>query len=734
MRTARKNRTSISATPHSSDPFWLRFLDPLGLALILLLILVAYWPARYGPLLLDDDINITRPDLQSTHGLYRIWFDPTSTAQYYPLVHTAFWIEHRLWGDEVLGYHLATLAWHMLATVLLYAVVRKLEIPGALLAAALFALHPVMVESVAWMAEQKNTLSAVFYLAALWQYLNFNESRAAPRYILALFLFALALCTKTSTAPLPATVLLILWCKKGRISWRNDVWPLVPFFVLGIAAGLTTSWVERHVSGTEGVEFELSPLQRFLLAGRIVWFYLAKLFWPADVAFIYPRWTIDPAEWWQWLFPLAAIATTLALLAIHRRTRAPLAAWLLFCVMLSPAIGFFNISYFAISFVADHFQYLASLGVIVFVAGGTVRAAESFDPPWRQLAISLCLLSVGLLSALSRHQAHFFADAVAYNQKTIDRNPNCWLAHTNLANALIDRGKSDEAIKHLQTAIQIESDPSLAQITVNLRSDLLNTRAEQLILNNRLREAVDDLKQAVQLDPANVDAHYNLGNVLMQLNRFPEAISVFETALKLHPSDSRTHNNLGLTLSKAGRTNDAMKHWQEAIRIQPDNIEARNNLGAALLALGKPQEAIEQFRSAVASQPHEVRSLSNLANTLADAGYRDEAIQHFEKALSLDPNSAKAHTGLAIVLQQIGRNSEAVEHYREAVRIQPDFIEVYAKLAQTFATMNRSNDAIAAAEKGIQAARHTGNEILAGKIEDWLSHYRTELRRAPEHP
>lgn len=324
----------------------------------------------HGGLVWDDDDNITRSELQSASGLYRIWFDPTATAQYYPLVHTVFWLEHKLWGNAYLGYHLVNVLWHTLAVGLLYLILTRLKIPGALLATAIFAVHPVMVESVAWMTEQKNTLSAVFYLGALLMYIEFDESRGSSRYFIALALFALALMTKTATVTLPVALLVIFWWQRGTLSWQRDVRPLMPFFALSVACGLTTVWVERTYLRGDSASYELTYLQRSLLAGRDIWFYLSKLAWPANLSFTYFRWTIDPAQWWQWTFSIAAIATTFVLWLIRKRWRAPLAGWLFFCGTLFPVLGFIYMYMFTYTYVADHLQYLAALGMIVLVSAG----------------------------------------------------------------------------------------------------------------------------------------------------------------------------------------------------------------------------------------------------------------------------------------------------------------------------------------------------------------------------
>src|SRR4051794_8569096 len=306
MARRKRNRSPQPKQDVKSNPVHTTTYKPIALAIVLIATCLAYLPALHGSRLWDDDAHITKPELQSLTGLYRIWFEIGATQQYYPLLHTAFWMEHKLWGESMLGYHLVNLLWHLVAVTLLYLILTRLKIPGALLAAAMFALHPVMVESVAWITEQKNTLSAVFYLGAMFAYLRFDESRRRSLYFHALALFVLGLLTKTVTASLPAALLVIFWWQRGTISLRRDVLPLLPFFFLGALAGLLTAWVERKLIGAEGADFALAPLDRIVLAGRIIWFYLSKTLWPANLIFMYPRWKVDLAQLWQWLFSIAA--------------------------------------------------------------------------------------------------------------------------------------------------------------------------------------------------------------------------------------------------------------------------------------------------------------------------------------------------------------------------------------------------------------------------------------------
>ena len=275
-------------------------------ALMLCATLVAYLPALRGGLLWDDNMHVTRADLRSLHGLWRIWFDLGATQQYYPLLHSAFWLEHRLWGDAVLGYHLTNVVLHAASAFLVVMIVRRLSLPGAWLAGFVFALHPVCVEAVAWISEQKSTLSGVFYLAAALIYLHFDRTRRKSQYFAALGLFVLALMSKTVTATLPAAILVIFWWQRGRLDWRRDVLPLVPWLAVGASAGLFTAWVEStpRLIGAQGPQYALTWLQRLLLAGRVPWFYAWKVLWPADLMFTYPHWKIDSGDLRQYLFPL----------------------------------------------------------------------------------------------------------------------------------------------------------------------------------------------------------------------------------------------------------------------------------------------------------------------------------------------------------------------------------------------------------------------------------------------
>jgi tetratricopeptide (TPR) repeat protein len=724
------------------------------LGLILLTVLVVYWPALRGGVLWDDAGHITKPELQSVGGLFRIWFEMGATQQYYPLLHTAFWLEHKLWGDSVLGYHLVNVLWHSLSVVLLYLILTRLKVPGALLAAAIFALHPVMVESVAWISEQKNTLSAVFYLSAMLAYLKCDESRKQRYYILALALFALGLLTKTVTATLPAALLVIFWWQRGSLSWRRDVWPLMPYFILGAVAGLTTAWVERELIGAEGVEFEMSLWQRGLLAGRVVWFYLATLLWPVNLMFNYPRWTIDPAVAWQWIFPIAAVAMTAGLWAIRGRTRAPLAAWLLFVGTLFPVLGFLNVYPFLFSFVADHFQYLASLGVIVLAAAGIAVAISQLTTEQQKIGRAVCVLMVAMLAVLSWRQSHMYADAVTLYRTTIDRNPDAFMALNNLGMELAAQGDYLEAIELYRSSLRIK--PDFAQTHNNLGFALTQVKQsaeaiehiEQAIrlrpdfaeanLNfgialrqqGRLAEAIECVRKVVIARPEYAEAHSNLGNLLIQVGHVSEGIDELRLAVAQRPDDPMLLNNLGSALTRTGRISEAIEPLKRAVRINPDYYQAHNGLGLALSALGKSTEAIQHLKMAVELKPNYANAHCNLGNMLSSTGEIKSAIEHYRRAIEIRPEFAEARYKLAMALTHTGQPEQAIEHFEAAMRLEPNNLQIYASLAQTLAMANRSPEALATAQKGIEVARSTNQLEELKQFEDWMRKYRVQMQSA----
>ncbi len=626
-------------------------------AALLAATLVAYGPALRGEFLWDDDAHVTRPELRSWQGLGRIWFELGATQQYYPLLHTAFWIQWHLWGDSTLGYHVVNVVLHVAVAALGALVLRRLEVPGASLAAAIFALHPVHVESVAWLTELKNTLSAVFYLSAALLYLRFDESRHGRWYGAAFALFLLGLLSKTVTATLPAALLVIFWWQRGRLSWRRDVLPLAPWFVLGALAGVFTAAVERKLIGAEGASFDLTAVERCLIAGRALWFYLGKLAWPADLMFIYPRWNIDATAWWQYLFPAAALALFGGLWLLRRRARGPLAGMLFFAGTLFPALGFLNVYPFRYSFVADHFQYLASWGVISLAAAGIAVWLARLQRWQHPVGYAVGIVLLAVLAGLTRQQSRLYAGFETLFRTTIDRNPTCWMAHNNLGIALAERGQVDEASGHFRRALEIKPDHAEAHNNLSLA----------LQRQGKLDEAIAHARIALRFNPNYAECHFHLGNTLSQQGQVAEAIGHFQRALEIRPDYPKAHINLGIALLGQRHLDEAERHFRRALEIEPDYIGARQNLGVALYEQGKTREALDQWRDVLGRQPDQVAILNRCAWILAtdpDAAIRNgaEATALAERAVrQTQARDATVLDTLAAAYAEAGRFAEAVQ-------------------------------------------------------------------------
>lgn len=506
--------------------------------LLLAATLAAYLPAMDGAFIWDDDAHVTKPELRSLEGLGRIWFDVGATQQYYPLLHTAFWVEYQLWGDDPRGYHCVNIFLHAAAASLLFFVLRRLEIPGAAVAAAIFAMHPVNVESVAWISELKNTLSAVFYFSAALVYLEFDEKRKPSLYYGALGVFILGLLSKTVTATLPAALLVVFWWKRGRLR-RSDWLPLIPWLVVGAVAGFFTAWVERELIGARGEEFVLGPAQRTVIAGHAVWFYFGKIFWPAHLIFSYPRWQINVRDWRQWVYPASAAAVVGGLWAVRGRGRGPLAAALFFIGTLVPVLGFFNVYPYVFSFVADHFQYLACVGIIsAFSAGITLMVRRT---PIAVRALPWVVPAV--LAVLTYRQSQIYSDPQTLYEATLRENPASWLVHNNLGNVYGKADRLSDAMNQFHEALALK--PDFGEAHGNL--------AMALALDGQSDEAIREYRLAIQDHSPDRDAHHNLGILLAQTGQYSDAAGEFQQAIADTPEDASDYLNLVKVYSRLGR-------------------------------------------------------------------------------------------------------------------------------------------------------------------------------------
>jgi tetratricopeptide (TPR) repeat protein len=415
---------------------------------------------------------------------------------------------------------------------------------------------------------------------------------------------------------------------------------------------MVTVWLEAHHVGAVGESWNLGVAERALVAGRALWFYLAALAWPVGLTFVYPQWELDPTSVAQLLYPAAAVVAVVALfLARHRLGRGPLVAALYFAGTLAPALGFLDVYPFRFSFVADHFQYLAAIGPLVAAAAGITLAMGRLEPRWRRwLQPSLHGLLLSTLFLLCWSQSRMYADAERLYRTTVARNDACWMAHTHLGLLLMETGRHDEAMTHLQKAQALH--PRQADAHSNLGLLFMDM--------GRTSEASEQLLKALALDPDHADAHNNLGALLAHDGRLDEAMRHLRQALALHPEHAEIHYNLGDLLARGGRTDEAVAHYQKALALHPGYADAHNNLGLLLAQLGNPTEAMARFRRALELDPGHANAHNNLGVLLAKAGQLDPAIEHHRQALSIDPTQTSHLDNLVSALLRRGRVSEAV--------------------------------------------------------------------------
>ncbi len=595
--------------------------------LLLAITVLSYSSALTGGYIWDDDMYLTENKaLTSVHGLARIWTTPNASPQYYPMVFTTFWIERHLWGLNPFGYHLVNVLLHASVACLLYFLLLRLEVPGAWFVALVFAVHPVEVETAAWISERKNVLSGVFYMLSAIAFLHFfgvwDRGQLFPRedakmrktpsaervrgthnskgvhekpktqveeprancivllrgfaasrenllyYFAGLAFFICALLSKTVTCTLPAALLIVLWWKRGRVT-RTEALSLAPLFALGAGMGLLTAWLEKTHVGASGAAWSLGFAERLLVAGRALCFYAWKLLWPLHLSFNYERWAINAGTWWQYLYLLAAAAVLLALWAgCSRIGRGPLAAALFFAASLFPALGFFDVFPFRYSYVADHFQYLASIGPITLVVACIAGYVLKHHEQRLKIFTVAAVVVVSLLAVKTWRQGKIFADPWTLWNQTLASNPESSLAHNNIGSILARQGKHQEALDHFA--------------------------------------------QALKLSPSREIPHYNMGFELATLGRIDEAIEQYEESLKIRPNYVKALNNLGSLLAQKGRIEDAVRCWTDVVEIDPDYTGAHSNLLMAYSRLGDSAAARREYDRIKVLDPAKAEKLRNM--------------------------------------------------------------------------------------------------------------------------
>jgi Flp pilus assembly protein TadD len=678
----------------------------LGLAVALLaLTVIVYWPVKQAGFIWDDDDHVTEnPAMTSPAGLVKIW-SSLSVSRYYPLTLTTFWVQRRLWGLNPLPYHAVNVVLHGLNAILIYLTLRRLQVRPAWVAAAIWAIHPVNVESVAWITELKNVQSGTFFFLALLTFLRYERTGSRGWYTGSIGCAVAAVLSKSSTVILPLALLLCAWWQRRRIT-RRDWLRIAPFFLIALPMALLTI-AEQQGRVRSQPAWSLGLVDRFGIAGRSLWFYAGKLLWPPNLSFIYPRWNVpgkSSPSWLAWL----GIAAVIALGWRYRQkiwAHAGLFGFAYFAAALLPVLGFFNIFFFRYSFVADHFQYLASIGIIALACAAV---ASAVPPPHLRLTIaSVALVSLGFLS---RQHLQIFADEETLWRDTVARNPRAVIAQNNLGLVLYGQLQYRNAIECFDRALQ--ADPNSAEAHYNLGLVLTElgqytnaatqmrsalqiephfARAENglgfaLLQLGQSREATAHLRHALDLDPDCVDAHNNLGKILVSTGQSTEAEAHFRRAMQTHATDFAAHENLGVVLIQQHRLDDAVAEFREAARLKPDDPEPHKNLADVLEIQHKLTEAVQERAVAVSSAEHLGETHYRIATALESDDDLDGAIKHFRKSITFRPSNADAYLALSKVLVKQNRFVEAVTALRQGVEAVPDDPRVRNELARLLAT------------------------------------------------
>lgn len=539
----------------------------LRAALIVLLTVVAYIPVLRAGFVFDDTTLITdNPMVKASDGLSRFWFT-TQAPDYYPLTWSLWWVEWRLWGDNPLGYHVVNILLHAVNTILVWMVLQRLKVPGAWLAGVVFALHPVNTATVAWISEQKNTLSMLFYAMAVLLYLKYDEEGQPQWYRLSVGAFLLALLSKTVVVMLPVVVLGCLWWRHGQLR-RRDVLDSLPLFVLSLVLGILTVWFQHHRALVGHMAQPPGFFARLAVAGCVPWFYLDKALLPFPLTVVYAKWPVDASRWICYVPGIILIGCLSLFWWARKAWGRPLFFGLgYFVVTLFPMLGFFYQGFNRFSWVADHWQYHAIIGIIaVVVAAGEWigRRLGGWARYWEMVVGVAVVLALG---AATWARAGVYANDETLWRDNVAKNPSAW-PYNLLGSALQQSGKFDEAIGQFEQALRV--DPDYAEAHGNLGNTLLQA--------GKLEEAMEQWEQAVRLQPNYPQAHYNLGLGLARQGKVPEAMRHWEEALRIKPDYAEAHYNLGIALEQTGRTREAMEHYEQALAIRPDYTMARSRL------------------------------------------------------------------------------------------------------------------------------------------------------------
>ena len=676
-----------------------------ALVLFSSIVFLIYSPAINGDFVWDDNAHLTEnKQLESVEGLKNIWLKPGATFQYFPLTFTSFWIEKRLWSDNPMGYHITNLLLHTSSALLLWRLLSMLAIPGAFLAALIFLIHPVNVESVAWIAERKNTLSGLFYFGSLIFYLRFLklENPLALKkkkvlqtsngifYILSIISFLLAISSKAATCTLPAVILLIIWWKKNSIKLK-DLILVAPFLLFTLIIARITIITEQSTAGARGIDWDLSFLERFIIAGKSLWFYLYSLIYPLNIAFSYPKWSVDSTVVSNY-FPSLTFLFLIFVLWFFRSNlgKGPLVAILFFSGTLFPALGFFNIYYMRYSFVTDHFQYLACIGPIalfsVLFTVFTTSTSKSFDSVkiLRYFPPTCTVLVLLLLCIVTWKQAHIFKSNEALWRDTIKKDPSSGRARVGLGREMRKQGKHEEALEHFRKAVVLQ--PNLHEAHYKL--------AQEYHYKGELSLATSELKRSLEIEPTYYFAIDGLARALAEQGNLVKALQLSRQCASLKPSFVPGIVTLATILEKMGNLQEAQAYYERLIKLDSNSYKNYLNLGNFLYRTGNIEEAILNFKKAILLNSSSTEALYNLGNALGQQKKYLEAKGYYEQAINLDEKLSLPYYGLGLVHHYTGQNLKAVAAFKKALSLKPDLVRAHYFLGKIYGEMKQDQKAL----------------------------------------
>ncbi len=582
-RAAAKRGVSASASLPSAPESRFARRETLAALALAALAVGCYLPALTAGFVWDDEAFTDAAAVREWSGLWRIWSSPRAAIEneghYWPLVYTSFWLEHKLWGFAPAGYHAVNVVLHAANTLLVRRLAERLAVPGAWLVAAVFAVHPLHVESVAWIIERKDLLSGLCYLAAFLAWLRFTDEpqggRGGRHYVLALALFAAGMLCKSIVVTLPAAFVIVSWWKRGRVT-GSDLSRAAPFFVVGAAiAAADLSFYDAR----EPLSLGYTAVERLLIAAHALWFYAGKLLWPGGLAVIYPHWETGAGDPVAWGYVAAGVAVAAVLWFLRGRVgRGPLAGVLFFAVTLSPVLGFVEYGYMQFSFVADRHQYLAGMGLMAVLVGAAVRGAERLPAKrWRRCAAGAAAAVLAVLAVLTWRHAGIYRDEVTFFSHVVARNPEARAAQQNLGKALLNSGRPEEALAASRAAVEQSPDDVKAHANVGVA----------LIRMGRLDEAEEWLRAALALDPRHSVVLQNLAESLRKQERLDEALRYYRAVLEADPGNPLPHAGMGHALFGLGRYEEALRSLDRALALAPGLESVRTMRDSALSRLGR---------------------------------------------------------------------------------------------------------------------------------------------------